>query len=83
VARLEQRQQGPRTVDRLLGLLEVGLRALLARRRGQTGLAGAEVDQRHERLQEDIVDLQALHLRLDLTDLLFGELSLGRRLGHF
>jgi hypothetical protein len=81
VARLEQRNQRAGTLDGLLGLLEVGLRTILTGRRGQARLARAEVDERHERLQEDIVDLQTVHLGLDLPDLLFGEL-LPRRLAH-
>jgi hypothetical protein len=48
---LEQRQQRAGGVDRLLDLRQVGLGAL-----GQARLAGAEVDQRHDGLQQHVVD---------------------------
>ena len=55
--RLDQRQQRPRAVDRQPHLLEVAL-VLGARR--QAGLAAAEVQQRDDRLDEDVLDAQRL-----------------------
>src|SRR5829696_8218809 len=51
VARLDERQQGARALDRLPNLLEVGLRwrlALGGRWAGEPGLAGADVEQRDD-----------------------------------
>jgi hypothetical protein len=70
VARLEQRQQRPGALDRLADLLPVRGGPGGARSgRAQAGLAGGQVEQRHGRLDQHVVDADALHLLLELTQL--------------
>src|SRR3954447_16424182 len=75
VAGLQQRQQGARALDRLARLPQVALRRLLAGRRGQPRLAGAQVDQGDQRLQQHVVDAELVHLGLDRPQLLLAQLS--------
>ena len=82
MALLDERQDRPRAVDRLAHLLEIGRGALLARGRREPALAGGEVEQRHEGLQQHVVDRDALHLGLDLPELLLGEVVGGRLGAH-
>src|SRR4051812_32962651 len=81
VALLDERQDRAGALDGLPHLLEVRLRPLLAGRRREARLAGGEVDQGDERLQQHVVDRDPLHLGLDLAELLFGEVVL-RRCAH-
>src|SRR5918997_2094411 len=79
VTRLDDRQQRAGALDRLVDLLEVGLRrrlALRGRRAGQPGLARAEVEEAHDRLQQHVVDRDLLHLGLEGAQLLLAELGL-------
>src|SRR5829696_6332464 len=69
VALLQQREQRAGAVDRLAHLLPVG-RGSLVGRRAEARLAGGEVEQRHRRLDQHVVDGDALHLGLELAQLL-------------
>ena len=73
MARLDDRDQCPHALDGLAELLDVGRRPL-AGRRGEAGLADCEVQEGDERLQEDVVNRDALHLGFQGADLILGEL---------